>query len=205
MSSEKNYPFSDRGPVDHEVRDQILQAAAEHFSRYGYVKTTVSELAKSIGYSKAYIYKFFPSKQAIGEMICAGCLGRIEKDVQLAVAEAEKAPEKLRRLFKSIVEASLRLFIHDRKLYEIAVSAASERWQSVLHYDQSIQRLLQEILQQGRADGDFERKTPMDETVASIYLVLRPYINPMLLQLGSEHAEEEVSQLSSLVLRSLSP
>lgn len=59
MSKEKSsYPVSKRGPEDHEVRDQIVVAATEHFSRYGYEKTTVSDLAKSIGFSKAYIYKF---------------------------------------------------------------------------------------------------------------------------------------------------
>ena len=56
-----------RGPVDHSVRDQIVEAAEAHFSHYGYDKTTVSDLAKAIGFSKAYIYKFFDSKQAIGE------------------------------------------------------------------------------------------------------------------------------------------
>ena len=38
-----------RGPADHSVREQILEAAGEHFSRYGYEKTTVSDLAKAIG------------------------------------------------------------------------------------------------------------------------------------------------------------
>ena len=48
-----------------------------HFSRYGYEKTTVTDLAKAIGFSKAYIYKFFDSKQAIGEAICASRLEKI--------------------------------------------------------------------------------------------------------------------------------
>src|SRR6201993_4892060 len=91
-----------RGPVDHEVRDQIVAAATEHFSRYGYEKTAVSDLAKAVGFSKAYIYKFFESKQAIGEMICANCLQDIETAVREAVAQADQPAEKLRRLFKSI-------------------------------------------------------------------------------------------------------
>ena len=66
MKKAATYPVSARGPADHEVRDQIVTAATEHFSRYGYEKTTVSDLAKAIGFSKAYIYKFFESKQAIG-------------------------------------------------------------------------------------------------------------------------------------------
>ena len=65
--------------------------------------------------------------------------------------------------------------------------------------------IYQEILQEGRQTGDFERKTPLDETVKAIYLVIRPYLNPLLLKHSFDHATEASSQLSSLVLRSLSP
>jgi AcrR family transcriptional regulator len=182
-----------------------VAAATEHFSRYGYEKTTVSDLAKAVGFSKAYIYKFFESKQAIGEMICARCLREIEVEVKAAVDEADRPPEKLRRLFKAIVEASLRLFFQDRKLYEIAASAATERWQAALAYEGRIRALLQDILQEGRQAGDFERKTPLDETTMAIYLVMRPYLHPVLLQHSSDYADEAPAQLSGLVLRSLSP
>lgn len=205
MNKTTTYPVSARGPADHDVRDQIVAAATEHFSRYGYGKTTVSDLAKAIGFSKAYIYKFFESKQAIGEMICAHCLREIETEVRAAIDEAERPPEKLRRMFKAAVEASMRLFFRDRKLYEIAASAAGERWQAVLAYEEHIRNLLQEILQEGRQSGDFERKTPLDETSMAIYLVMRPYLNPLLLQHSFDYTDEAPAQLSSLVLRSLSP
>jgi len=205
MSNATTYPVSARGPADHEVRDQIVAAAAEHFSRYGYEKTTVSDLAKAIGFSKAYIYKFFASKQAIGEMICAGCLQQIESEVRQAIDEAGSPPEKLRRMFKTIIEASLRLFSQDRKLYEIATSAATERWQAVLAYEQRVQAMVQEILQEGRQTGDFERKTPIDEATMAVCLVMRPYINPLLLQHSFAYTNEAPTLLSSLVLRSLSP
>jgi AcrR family transcriptional regulator len=194
-----------RGPADHEVRDQIIAAATEHFRRYGYEKTTVSDLAKTIGFSKAYIYKFFESKQAIGEAICAHCLCTIEAEVRAAIADTDRPPEKLRRMFKAIVEASLRLLFQDRKLYEIAASAATERWQAALAYEQRMRQLLQEILEEGRQSGDFERKTPLDETTMAISLLMRPYLNPILLQHGLDYADEAPTLLSGLVLRSLSP
>ena len=193
-----------RGPADHEVRDQIVAAATEHFSRYGYEKTTVSDLAKAIGFSKAYIYKFFESKQAIGETICAHCLSQIEAEIRAAVDEADRPPEKLQRMFKSVVEASLRLFFQDRKLYEIAASAATERWQAARAYEGRIQELLQDIVLEGRQSGDFERKTPLDEAVMATYLVMRPYLNPLLLQHGFDYIDEAPTLLSGLVLRSLS-
>lgn len=205
MTDTTAHPAPARGPADHEVRDQIVAAATEHFSRYGYEKTTVSDLAKAIGFSKAYIYKFFESKQAIGELICANCLREIETEVAAAVADAKQPPDKLRQLFKASTEASLRLFFQDRKLYEIAASAASERWQAVVTYEERFQKLLRDVLQEGRQSGDFERKTPLDETTLSIHLVLRPYLNPLLLQHGLDGTEHAPALLASLVLRSLSP
>lgn len=205
MSKANTYPVSARGPRTHDVRDQIVAAATEHFRRYGYEKTTVSDLAKAIGFSKAYIYKFFASKQAIGEMICANCLRELEVEVRAAVDEAERPPEKLRRMFKAIVEASLRLFFQDRNLYEIAAAAATDRWPAARAYEERIQQLLQDILQEGRQTGDFERKTPLDEVTMSVYLVMRPYLNPLLLQHSFDYTDEAPAQLSGLVLRSLSP
>ncbi|RKT25667.1 TetR family transcriptional regulator [Paraburkholderia sp. RAU2J] len=205
MKKATTSPIPARGPADHEVRDQIVVAATEHFSRYGYEKTTVSDLAKAVGFSKAYIYKFFESKQAIGEMICANCLHQIETEVRAAVAQTDLPPEQLRRMFSVFTEASLRLFFQDRKLYEIAASAATENWQSVLAYEERVQKLLRDVLQAGRQSGDFERKTPLDETAMAIYLVMRPYLNPMLLQYSFDYTRVAPAQLSSLVLRSLSP
>ncbi|MGR4876540.1 TetR/AcrR family transcriptional regulator [Pseudoxanthomonas sp. LARHCG66] len=193
-----------RGPATHDVRDQIVVAATEHFSHYGYEKTTVSDLAKAIGFSKAYVYKFFESKQAIGEMICANCLAKIEQEILQAIEGVDPPAEKLRKLFRASVEASQRLFFQDRKLYEIAESAAAERWQSVLAYEERLRALLQQILQQGRECGDFERKTPLDEATNAVYLVLRPYLNPLLLQHSLDYTEQAPALLSSLVLRSLS-
>ncbi|SIT39272.1 Transcriptional regulator, TetR family [Paraburkholderia piptadeniae] len=205
MKNTTTAPAPVRGPADHEIRDQIVAAATEHFSRYGYAKTTVSDLAKAIGFSKAYIYKFFESKQAIGEMICVNCLHEIESEVRTAVAETDLPPEKLRRMFRVFTESSLRLFFQDRKLYDIAASAATENWQAVQAYEARVQTLLQEVLQAGRQSGDFERKTPLDETAMAIYLVLRPYLNPLLLQYNRDTTDVAPAQLSSLVLRSLSP
>ena len=121
------------------------------------------------------------------------------------MSAVDRPPEKLRRMFKAIVEASLRLFFRDRKLYEIAISSASERWRSAIAHEEFVRQLILEVLQQGRDSGEFERKTPIDETAAAIYLVMHPYINPLLLRHSFDHTDEAPALLSGLVLRSLSP
>ena len=194
---------SPRGPADHAVREQIVEAAGEHFRHYGYEKTTVSDLAKAIGFSKAYIYKFFDSKQAIGEAICAKTLSGIVATVEEAVANATTPTEKFRRMLKILVSTNVSLFFNDRKLYDVAAYAAGERWPSARAYCDRIKQIVTEIVREGRESGEFERKTPLDETVHAIDLVMQPYVNPLLLQYSLDVAEEAPVQLSNLVLRSL--
>ncbi|MEB0106386.1 TetR/AcrR family transcriptional regulator [Pseudomonas sp. GNP013] len=194
-----------RGPSDHSIRDQVVEAATQHFGHYGYEKTTVSDLAKAIGFSKAYIYKFFDSKQAIGEVICSNRLAMIMDIVSSAISAAPTASEKLRRLFRSIVEAGSDLFFHDRKLYDIAAVAGRDQWPSAVAHDERISLLIKQILLEGRESGEFERKTPLDEAVQAIHLVMRPYINPVQLQYNLDSVSTAPAHLSALILRSLAP
>ncbi|TWC47223.1 TetR family transcriptional regulator [Pseudomonas sp. SJZ080] len=195
-----------RGPADHDIRDQIVAAANEHFSQYGYGKTTVSDLAKAIGFSKAYIYKFFDSKQAIGEAICANCLAEIVAAVEQAInVEGLSPTERFRRLVKTVIATGVNLFFNDRKLYDIAAFAASESWTSTQAYDAQIKSFVSQIVREGREIGEFERKTPLDETVEAIHLALRPFVNPLLLQYNLDFVEEAPMLTSNLILRSLMP
>ena len=204
MTKDMNTP-STRGPLDHTVREQIVEAAYEHFGHYGYEKTTVAELAKAIGFSKAYIYKFFDSKQAIGEVICAIGLDMIMAAVNAAIADAPSASEKLRRLFRALTEAGSELFFHERKLYDIAAVAARDKWPSTERYSERLLKLIESIVVEGRKAGEFERKTPLDEATLAIYMVMCPFINPVQLQYNLEAAPTAAVVLSSLILRSLAP
>jgi AcrR family transcriptional regulator len=200
-----NTAAGQRGTAEHSVRDQIVDAANEHFSHYGYGKTTVSDLAKAIGFSKAYIYKFFDSKQAIGEAICASCLGSILDAVNQEIATGTSATDKFRKMFRTLVNHSLELFFDDRKLYDIATYSAMEKWQSSTNYVLQIGTILQQIIVEGRESGEFERKTPLDETVRAISQVMQPFTHPLMLQYNLDGATEAANEAASLVLRSLTP
>lgn len=194
-----------RGPAEHSVRDQIVDAARECFAHYGYGKTTVSDLAREIGFSKAYIYRFFESKQAIGEAICAECVGSLFDQVREAVGEGGDATDKLRRFARTATTATVELLFTDRKLYEIAVHASSENWEVVRAYIERLQGLLEEILKEGRENGEFERKTPLDETRRSIFYALKPFIDPVFLERSLDLLPDAQTEVTGLVLRSLAP
>jgi AcrR family transcriptional regulator len=196
---------STRGPAEHSVRDQIVKAARECFAHYGYAKTTVSDLAREIGFSKAYIYRFFESKQAIGEAICGDCVGGLFDQAREAVDQGQDATDKLRRFARTVTAATVELLFTDRKLYEIAVHASSENWEVVRAYTERLQGLLEEILKEGRESGEFERKTPLDETRRSIFYALKPFIDPVSLERSLDLLPDAQTEVTGLILRSLAP
>lgn len=196
---------SQRGPAEHAIREQIVAAAGQHFSRYGYEKTTVSDLADAIGFSKAYIYKFFNSKQAIAEAICMATLGSIIGDIEAAIAQANTPTEKLRKLLETAVSNSVRLFFNDRKLYDIAAHSCGEGWSPSVAYVEQLSTLLARVLLEGRQAGEFERKTPLDETIRGILASMSSYLRPLLLQHSLNSVPEGSNKVIALILRSLAP
>lgn len=194
-----------RGPAEHSVRDQIIEAANECFARYGYGKTTVSDLAREIGFSKAYIYRFFESKQAIGEAICGERLERILAEARAAIDEGGSATDRLRRMFRSVTALSVALFFDDQKIFEIAALSAKERWSSTHAYADALKAMLEEIIREGRENGEFERKTPIDEICRSIFYAMTPFIDPLHLERNLDLLPEAQTEVTSLVLRSLAP
>ena len=192
-----------RGPADHAVRDRIIEAAHECFAHYGFQKTTVADLARSIGFSKAYIYRFFESKQAIGEAICNERLQQLIAEARRAMAEGGSAADRFRRIFRSLTTLSVTLFFNDKKIYEIAALAASERWASARLYRTTLDSIIEEIITQGRETGEFERKTPLDETCRAISYAMMPFIDPLHLERNLDLLPDAQTEVTSLILRSL--
>ncbi|AHB11107.1 TetR/AcrR family transcriptional regulator [Zymomonas mobilis] len=194
-----------RGPVDHERRGQIIAAAYEHFRLYGYKKTTVADMAKAIGLSTAYLYKFFESKKAIGEEICALCHNKLLIDIKTIVKENALAPEKLRKIFQSLAQNGAKLFFHNRKMHDIVASAIEEKWHAAIAFDQELNSIIHSIILEGREQGVFERKTPIDETCRAVALALQPIRHPILLEYNLETIDNDATMLANLVLRSFAP
>lgn len=205
MQDKTSSAASPRGPAEHTVRDQIVEAANECFARYGYGKTTVADLAREIGFSKAYIYRFFESKQAIGEAICNSRLERIVAETRAIVDEGGSATERLRRMFRSLTTLSVELFFQDRKIYDIAAYSAAEQWNSATRYKETLKTMLEEIVRSGRESGEFERKTPLDETCRAIFYAMVPFVDPLHLERNLDLLPDAQTEITGLILRSLAP
>lgn len=191
---------------EHRTKVQLLEAADMHFRHYGYKKTTVADLARAIGVSPAYVYRFFDSKQAIGEAVCGSTLGRIVAALHAVEAEPRSASERLRRLYRTLVAQGMELFFNERRLHDIVSAAIEGGWQSVTAYKAELAAIVRRQVMAGREAGEFERKTPLDDACTAIFCTMIPFCHPTLLE-QTEHSDlqSDAEQVAALVLRSLAP
>jgi AcrR family transcriptional regulator len=192
-----------RGPADHKRRQQILQAADEHFRLYGYRKTTLADIAKSIHFSTPYIYKFFDSKQAIGEAMCWHCLSGALSEIEKSIAAAKSPVEKLRRIFTGLEGITWRLLSEQRKIHEMVTVSFEEKWESIARFREGIFQMIRKVVIQGRKSGEFERKTPLEETSRAIARMTELYYHPVLLEQVGKSQQDEALAVANVAIRSL--
>lgn len=93
---------------DHETqRDQILELAAAKFAQTSYPSTSMADLAAASGTSKARLYHYYASKEAI----LFDLLDRYTKRLMLIIAEVEGASQRRglseRETFAELIRAFL--------------------------------------------------------------------------------------------------
>ncbi|WAH56368.1 TetR/AcrR family transcriptional regulator [Pseudomonas silvicola] len=195
-----------RGPAEHDRRLQILEVANEHFRLYGYRKTTVADLSKAIGITTAYIYRFFESKQAIGEAICAMVLGNLDNELRRLTGLEPSPTRKLRVFTRQALLLSHALFMKESKLFELVRVSEEESWCTAAGHQEALNDMIRSIVEQGRVVGEFERKTPLDEVVLGIQEALIPYTRPSAMDRRlMPELEAGMLATTSLILRSLAP
>ena len=110
-----------RRPADAERRERILEGAERAFVRHGFHAATMQDVADELGMSAGNLYRYFPSKEAIVEGLCAVDQGERAQafaelmadkgDIMEAMCAAlrrhvlEKPPEKARLIVEIWAEA----------------------------------------------------------------------------------------------------
>ena len=87
-----------------DTRKEILTAARERFSHYGYSKTTMSEIAKDCEMSAGNIYRFFASKLDIAEAMAVDFNNEAQEKFRKISNMELSAPDRLFEIFSYALE-----------------------------------------------------------------------------------------------------
>ncbi|MGC9343704.1 MAG: TetR/AcrR family transcriptional regulator [Bacteroidales bacterium] len=79
-----------------EVRTDIVDVASKIFTRFGYKKTTMEEIAQAARKGKSSIYYYFPSKEDIFRAVVEKEAEELKEDLQEAVSRLENPIDQLK-------------------------------------------------------------------------------------------------------------
>jgi AcrR family transcriptional regulator len=79
-----------------EFRKKIIITAGQIFSRYGFKKTTMDEIAKALKMGKSSIYYYFESKEEIFEAVVLYEANILRNELTKAIKSVESPVEKMR-------------------------------------------------------------------------------------------------------------
>lgn len=137
-----------------ETRAEILTVAWDLFRELG-ARTTIADIAERLGMSSANIYRFFPSKQALSEAICANQLGALIEAVQAAGAAPGSASRRLTAMLTTLHRQMRDQMLNQSRVHEIVDVALDEKWPAIETFHESCAALVAGLVAEGQAAGEF--------------------------------------------------
>ncbi|MBU8539664.1 TetR/AcrR family transcriptional regulator [Falsiroseomonas tokyonensis] len=210
MSTSTREAAQRRGATAEETRRRIEDMAETLFRTIGYQKTTVADIARELGMSPANIYRFYPSKSAINEVIAARMLDGVEAELWAIARGRGTATERLRTLLETLHHRHMALFFTQRRLHDMVTAAMAEHWGVVERFIEGIRTAIRHVLMDGAASGEFAR-LDADATATAIKMATIGFMHPVLIAecgLRDEPEEEMAGKLGlviELLLRGLRP
>jgi AcrR family transcriptional regulator len=177
-----------------EARARILEVAEEHFRRIGYHKTSVADIASELGMSRANVYRFFPSRDAINESIYGSVINEID-EIALAIARSNApAAEKLDRLLTAIHHHNKTTLVKEKRMHDMIVAAMQENWTIIKAHIERMVTIFEAIICEGIDAGEFKVKDPA-EAARAVKTALMPFFHPILIEQCVQHSEDTEAAL----------
>ncbi|MFU2208257.1 TetR/AcrR family transcriptional regulator [Solidesulfovibrio sp. C21] len=190
----------------------IIETAENLFRQIGYAKTTVTDIAKTLGMSQANIYRYFPSKASINEAICDRLVHHIESQCWESLVRDGSSTDRLKRFILEYHRTVKDNIIKEKRLYDMVSVAMDEHWSVIQGHSDRIEDLMRIIIEQGISSGEF-RAVNSSKMAKAVHESLAVFVYPSLLEHGindekngngQDSLEEELGQLLDLILHGLS-
>jgi len=158
-----------------EKKDQIVEAAIREFSRKGFSRTTINDIARAAGIGKGTVYEYFSNKEEIVHESFRFFMNSLEPDFQAILISGVPAKEKLVKIFDRFSH-----FISSeyRELVELMFEFWSEGikdkgskgvlFEEMIKFYHVYREIFADIIIEGMGDGGFRKDIDPRSTAAMI-------------------------------------
>jgi AcrR family transcriptional regulator len=190
-----------------DTRGRIMDTAEALFRRLGFAKTAVADIAAELKMSPANIYRFFTSKNAIVQAICRRCLSEVEEKGWAVARSKAPAAQRMERLILEILAYHKANLLADHRVNDLVMAAIEHSWETVHAHKDALRSMMEVILRDGIAAGEFERVEPR-ETAELIMRSVVIFTHPLLVGQCLAHGhdlEADARASARFLLRAITP
>ncbi len=182
--------------VKEEVRDYIVSVASKLFTRHGFKKTTMDEIAMACHKGKSSIYYYFKSKEEIFRAVVERDAEELKERLDRTIRKDDRAVDRLKAyiLFRLHRVRTLENFY--AALNEDSLSHMDFILEIRRNFDMEERLLVSEILEDGMRNGSFQI-TSSDIGAIAFSAMMKGLELPLLL--SEEHKTDREEILEDLI------
>ncbi len=180
------------------IKDSIINAAQEIFSKYGYKKTTLDDIAQNIGKGKSALYYYFKSKEAIFKAVLEFEVGQLREQLVNALAKENNPQRKLRtyilkrmELFHQVVNFYSAI---QQEYYENIGFIEKAR----KDFDEQELQMISEIIKEGVDNGYFINRN-VKFTAGAIIIAMRGFEYSISKEKDLRKVENDIDKLLDIL------
>ncbi len=185
-----------------DVKGLIVKSATGFFSKHGFSRTTMEEIAKNIHKAKGVLYYYFKSKEELFNEV----LRKELSEVKFELSKIVNSEDDSLTIFENYFLARLRLLNNAINYHETLKADFFEEYHFVRDvrddFAQFEREQLTRILNKGKDEGYLEVKS-ITSSVNIILIVISGLENPLYLQKKYNEYESTIEELSKLIVNSL--
>ncbi|XXD10358.1 TetR/AcrR family transcriptional regulator [Klebsiella sp. R445] len=152
-------------------RQGIVAAAAEVFTEIGYERASMDEVARRAGGSKATLYKYFASKEALFETVVRNCSARFLTEAANGLAQPENQHLSLEQKLIRFGQDMLRVVTCDNQalqIYRVVLGEAAHSDIGQLFLESGIRQSMEALAQEMKAAMERGELAPSDPMLRAI-------------------------------------
>lgn len=155
------------------TRDRILATAEDVIRRFGPAKATVVDVARALGVSHAAVYRHVATKAELRDLVVGRWIETTMPPLRVIAAESGPAPERLRRLFDTLMAIKHRRAAEDPELFTAFRTLAADIQSVAKPHVEELIALAATIIRAGMDDGTFRPGDPVAAGRAVLFATSR--------------------------------
>lgn len=184
------------------VKNLIVKSATLHFSKYGFHKTTMDEIAKHIHKAKGVLYYYFKSKEDLFREVLKEELDQVKTELLKTINNEEDPLTALSKYFLT----RLKLLSTAVNYHETLKADFFEKYEFVKDVREDFSRFernqLTTIMLKGKKEGYLVYKD-VSTNVNVALMILNSIELPLFLQGKFTEYEDSIEELATMVFNSL--